>query len=207
MWQDHTREGGECKQTLGIEVVAACHTEINQDSCDVRQTNGVGQGSPDSPVLFATAVGESMNSVLEGQPARVVTLRRKTEKEVSQRVDGGPHFPYNGGGVSRRRLHLGAFQITLTTSSAREEGSLQQRSGNSPGEDKILYVYIDEGDEKLKSKGCVKAPLQCWKPPFRGRPGGRGDRGTGQEGLLKFEGAWWRKIQRRQQVSVEQELA
>ena len=77
---------------------------------DVQQTNGVRQGAPDSPVIFAAMVGQILNEVL-GPPSSTANLtpptpmrdhREEAHRDVRPKgdraPDGGPPMPANGGG-------------------------------------------------------------------------------------------------------------
>ena len=55
----------EARLWLHVVQSDALSVELGQDTIRLRQTNGVRQGSPDSPVRFARAVGESLNAVLD----------------------------------------------------------------------------------------------------------------------------------------------
>ena len=80
------------------------------DTHEVQQTNGVRQGAPDSPVIFAAMIGQILNEVL-GSPPRSANPTPPTPQTFGDRTgsthsrtqqdrapDCGPPMPSNGGG-------------------------------------------------------------------------------------------------------------
>ena len=100
----------EAKAWIDILANEVINVTVEKEALEVEQTNGVRQGSPDSPVAFAALIGQVLNEVL-GLPPRTAnptpptptTLRNGTMQQPAGRPnkttpDGGPPMPSNGGG-------------------------------------------------------------------------------------------------------------
>ena len=143
---------------LANEVI---NVAVEKEVLEVEQTNGVRQGSPDSPVAFAALIGQVLNEVL-GPPPRSanptppnpMTTGNGTSTQTQggpggAAPDGGPPMPSNGGsfqddiylwGHDKEKLqeHL---RIMVKSLGAR---NLQVNAA------KTKYVHNQEGKQVLK---------------------------------------------------------
>ena len=106
-------EGGrpwEARLWLDLLVNRSIKVAVEDEVQEVEQSNGVRQGAPDSPVIFAAMIGQILNEVL-GPPARspnptpptpmasTGTPREQAGPVVEDKApDRGPAMPTNGGG-------------------------------------------------------------------------------------------------------------
>ena len=102
---------------LGLVRNDSLEIQAGHETHSIPQTNGVRQGSPDSPVIFASVVGDVMNETepLAAQQAGVANRERTPDR--------GPPLPHHTAGfqddVYLWALHKPFLQLLLDSLAAR----------------------------------------------------------------------------------------
>ena len=148
----------------------------------MEQTNGVRQGAPDSPVIFAAMIGQVLNEVLGQAPATanatpptpMTVERTSTASAVPQfqdrAPDNGPAMPSNGGGFqddvylwSHSRDFLQAkLRIMVRSLRARNlqvNATKTKYLHNQPGKQTIQVGEVEVEGERDGSVTVLGAPI------------------------------------------------
>ena len=149
--------GRHWESRLWLHVIQsrALHVEVSQERIALDQTNGVRQGSPDgpdSPVLFATAIGETLNKVLHAQPGRWVQQCNRPSREAEYHIDGGPLLPHHGGAF-QDDIYLWAHSRSLLQHLLMHTERDLKGKGLDIHPGKTQYVYMDEGEQEVEIGG------------------------------------------------------
>ena len=89
----------EARLLINVLVSRVLNVAVDDEILSVEQTNGVRQGAPDSPVLFAAMVGQILNEVLGPPPGEIMRGEPPNDQRVANWApDNGPSMPTAGGG-------------------------------------------------------------------------------------------------------------
>ena len=158
---NHGGKPWEARLWIDMLVNSSINVQLENETQKVEQSNGVRQGAPDSPVIFAAIVGQILNEVL-GPPARspnptppqpmVITRTEASEgtrPKEDRAPDGGSPMPTNGGGFQDDIYlwsHDKSFLQTKLGILVRSLGAKNLKVNAA----KTHYVHTMEGEQTLR---------------------------------------------------------